>query len=52
VRDGLLLVMPNKKLNGECKDIAHPITAEFRQAIEGAVLTAYLKAAADWAVTL
>lgn len=32
--DELLLVMPSRKLeNGEYKDIVHPITSEFRQAI-------------------
>lgn len=38
----LFLAMPNKRVpDGEFKDIAHPINAELRRAIEEAVLKKY-----------
>ena len=39
---GLLLCMPSRKLpNGTYKDIAHPITVEFRSFLEGRIMSAY-----------
>ena len=39
---GLLVSMPSRKLpDGTHKDIAHPITQEFRKKIEDKVLAAY-----------
>lgn len=43
---GLFVSMPSRKVgNGGYKDIAHPITAEARQAIQAAVMEAYEKRA-------
>lgn len=42
--DGLYIGMPSRKLsNGEFKNIAHPITAEFREKMTKAVLEVYEK---------
>ena len=39
---GLLLCMPSRKLpNGNYKDIAHPISMEFRKFLEEKILGAY-----------
>ena len=39
---GLILCMPSRKLSdGQYKDIAHPITMEFRHQLETQVLAAY-----------
>jgi stage V sporulation protein G len=39
---GLLLCMPSRKLpNGTYKDIAHPISMEFRKSLEDRILAAY-----------
>ena len=39
---GLFIAMPSRKASdGEYRDIAHPINAEFRTEIEEAVLAAY-----------
>ena len=39
---GLILCMPSRKLaDGNYKDIAHPITMEFRKFLEDKVLAAY-----------
>jgi stage V sporulation protein G len=39
---GLILCMPSRKLSdGTYKDIAHPITAEFRHLLETRVMAAY-----------
>jgi stage V sporulation protein G len=39
---GLIVCMPSRKIkDGEYKDIAHPITNEFRHALEQVVLKAY-----------
>ena len=40
--EGLFIAMPSKKrLNGEHKDIAHPIDPETREKIEKAIFEAY-----------
>ena len=42
--EGLYIGMPSRKLsNGEFKNIAHPITAEFREKMTKAVLEVYEK---------
>lgn len=42
--DKVFVAMPNKKVGeGIYKDVAHPITAEFRSLIEKAVLDEYEK---------
>ena len=42
---GLFIAMPSKKrLNGEHKDIAHPINPETREKIEKAIFAEYEKA--------
>ena len=39
---GLILCMPSRKLpNGTYKDVAHPITVEFRKFLEDKILAAY-----------
>lgn len=39
---GLFVAMPNRRTkNGDFRDVAHPITPEFRALIEGQVMTAY-----------
>ena len=39
------IVMPSRKnANGSFRDIVHPITAEFRESLEQAVLDAYFSA--------
>ncbi|MBI5243533.1 MAG: septation regulator SpoVG [Elusimicrobia bacterium] len=39
---GLILCMPSRKLpNGTYKDIAHPISMQFRKALEDKILAAY-----------
>lgn len=41
-RSGLFIAMPSRKtVDGEFKDIAHPINAEAREKIERAILNAY-----------
>lgn len=42
---GLFVAMPSRRAaSGEYRDIAHPITAEARQAIQAAVLQAFAQA--------
>ena len=44
-KDKLFIVMPSRKNpDGTYRDIVHPINAEFRAMLEGAVLEAYEKA--------
>ncbi|HAH06215.1 MAG TPA: septation protein SpoVG [Elusimicrobia bacterium] len=39
---GLILCMPSRKLpNGTYKDIAHPISMEFRKTLEDRIMAAY-----------
>jgi len=39
---GLFVAMPNRRTkNGDFRDVAHPITPEFRELIEKQVMTAY-----------
>ena len=39
---GLILCMPSRKLpNGSYKDVAHPITMEFRKFLEDKIMAAY-----------
>ncbi|MDR3312455.1 MAG: septation regulator SpoVG [Spirochaetaceae bacterium] len=41
-KDGLFIAMPSRKTSsGEYKDVAHPITPEFRQTLQDAVLAEY-----------
>lgn len=41
-QNGLFVAMPSRRTpEGEYRDIAHPITAEAREAIQNAVLKAY-----------
>ena len=45
---GLFIAMPSKKaLDGEYRDIAHPINTETRERIQGAILEAYEKAVSE-----
>jgi len=47
-KKGLIVSMPSRKVkDGSFKDIAHPITNEFRSKLEKAVLDAYNKAVAE-----
>ena len=42
--NGLILCMPSRKLaDGTYKDIAHPITTEFRKFLEDKIMAAYEK---------
>ncbi len=39
---GLILCMPSRRLpDGTYQDVAHPVTAEFRKALEDKVLASY-----------
>lgn len=41
-KDGLFVAMPSKKTaNGEYKDVAHPISPEFRAEIQSKILDEY-----------
>ena len=41
-KSGLFVCMPSRKLNdGTYKDIAHPINNDFRQTMEGLILSRY-----------
>ncbi len=40
-RNGIFVSMPNEKVGEEYRDICHPMTAEFREKITGAVISAY-----------
>ncbi len=43
---GLILCMPSRKLpNGNYKDVAHPITMDFRRFLESEIMKAYEKEA-------
>lgn len=45
-QNGLFIAMPSRKTpDGEFKDIAHPINAETREIIQGAILAKYEAAA-------
>lgn len=45
---GLFIAMPSKKaMDGEYRDIAHPINSETRDRIQGMILDRYQKAAAE-----
>ena len=47
-QNGLFIAMPSRKtLDGEFKDIAHPINTETRERIQGAILEAYEKAVSE-----
>ena len=47
-KDGLFVCMPSRKLeDGTYKDIAHPITNEFRRQLETQVLDEYRRLAND-----
>ncbi|MGI6432739.1 MAG: septation regulator SpoVG [Sphaerochaetaceae bacterium] len=44
-KTGLFVAMPSRKTkNGEFKDVAHPISSEFRAIMQEAILAAYEKA--------
>lgn len=44
-QNGLFVAMPSRKTpDGEFRDIAHPITSETRELIQGAILKEYEKA--------
>lgn len=45
---GLFVAMPNRRTkNGEFRDVAHPITPEFRSLIEEKVMAAYHDGSAE-----
>ena len=47
-RDRYFIVMPSRKNpDGTYRDIVHPINAQFRSMLEGAVIAAYEQALAD-----
>lgn len=47
-KKGLVVSMPSRKVkDGSYKDIAHPITNDFRSKLEKAVLEAYNKAVSE-----
>lgn len=47
-REGLFVCMPSRKLeDGTYKDIAHPITNEFRQELENKILEEYRRLFAE-----
>jgi len=46
--NGLFVAIPSRKLpGGEFMDVAHPVTREMRDVIQGEVIKAYKKAAAE-----
>jgi stage V sporulation protein G len=46
--NGMFVAMPSKRRpDGEFRDIAHPISSDTREKIEGAVLEAYHRAGED-----
>jgi|GEM_PF-60479 len=48
--NGLFVAMPSRRAStGEYRDIAHPITAEARQMLQGAVLQAFAQASTEMA---
>ena len=43
-QNGLFVAMPSKKLNeGDYRDIAHPLTSDFRNEIKTKIIDAYAK---------
>lgn len=42
-RNGLFVSMPNRQVKEEYKDIAHPVTKEFKDELTDAVLAEYNK---------
>ena len=49
-REKFFVVMPSRKNpDGTFRDIVHPINAEFRATLEGAIIDAYHQAVADQA---
>lgn len=44
---GLFAAMPSAKVNGEYKDIAHPVTGDLRKQLNAAVVAAYKEALAE-----
>lgn len=43
---GLFVAMPSRKTKmGDYKDVAHPVTSEFRQMLQGRILEAFYAAA-------
>ncbi|WCK57198.1 SpoVG family protein (plasmid) [Aneurinibacillus sp. Ricciae_BoGa-3] len=42
-KNGVFVSMPNRQVNGEYKDIAHPVTKEFKQELTDAVLAEFNK---------
>ncbi len=40
-RNGLYVAMPSRKVGDEFKDVAHPITQQFREKLQSAVIDAY-----------
>jgi stage V sporulation protein G len=47
-KDGLFVCMPSRKLeDGSYKDIAHPISNDFRQVLEGKILAEYRRLVAE-----
>lgn len=45
---GLFIAMPSKRtVDGEFRDIAHPINSETRESIQNTILAAYEKAMAE-----
>ncbi len=43
-RDKLFISMPSRKVGNESKDIAHPITTDFRRELEESILKEFEKA--------
>lgn len=47
-KDGAFIAMPSRKTKtGEYKDVAHPITSDFRNELQDRVLEEYSKVAGD-----
>ncbi|MDR3312812.1 MAG: septation regulator SpoVG [Spirochaetaceae bacterium] len=50
-KEGLFIAMPSRKTSsGEYKDVAHPISPEFRQTLQDAILTEYYAGHVDEAM--
>lgn len=45
--NGLFVTMPSRKVGEGFKDVAHPVTKEFKEILDAAVLTEFEKAEAE-----
>lgn len=46
-KNGLFVTMPSRKVGDGFKDVAHPVSKEFKETLDAAVLAEFEKAQAD-----